>query len=88
MYELIIENYIKNLERNDIIYFAKKNNIYLSDLELDFVFKTIKCRFKDLLSDNYEYIFLDAKNYLSKENYDKVCNLFLDYRNKFKNYLK
>jgi len=88
MYELIIENYIKNLTKNDIVYFANKNNICLNDLELDYVYKTIKCKFKDLLGDNYEDIFLEGKDYLRRENYDKVCNLFLDYRSKFKNYLK
>ena len=87
MYELIIENYINNLNKDDIVYFALKNNITLNDLELDYVYKTIKTKYKILLSDNYETIFLEGKNYLKPDNYKKICNLFLDYRNKFKQFL-
>ena len=87
MYEFLISNYIKNLCKNDIVYFALKNNIKLNDLELDYVYKTIKSNYKILLSDNYECIFLEGKNHLSSENYKKICNLFMDYRNKFKSFL-
>jgi len=88
MYELIINNYIKNLCKNDIVYFALKNNISLNNQELDFVYHTLKNNYKILLSDDYELVFNEAKNYLTKENYEKTCNLFNDYRLKFKNYLK
>ena len=88
MYELIIKNYINKLSKNDIVYFALKNNICLNDLELDYVYKTIKNNYKTLLSDDYVIIFNEGKNYLTCDNYEKICNLFLDYRNKFQNYLK
>ena len=87
MYELIIKNYIKNLTKNDIIYFALLNNINLNDNELDYVYHTLKCNYKILLSDKYECILNEGKNYLTSENYEKICNLFIDYRNKFKDYL-
>lgn len=87
MYELIINNYINNLTKNDIVYFGLKNGIELTNQELDYVYKTIKNDYKVLLSDNYECIFNEGKNYLSSENYIKICNLFMDYRNKFKNFL-
>ena len=87
MYELIIKNYINNLSKDDIVYFALKNNICLNDLELDYVYKTIKKNYKVLLSDNYQTIFNDGKKYLTRENYEKICNLFLDYRNKFQHFL-
>lgn len=88
MYELIIVNYINNLNKDDIVYFALKNNICLNDLELDYVYKTIKKNYKVLLSDNYQIIFNEGKNYLTSDNYQKICNLFMEYRNKFKSYLK
>ena len=87
MYELIISNYVNNLSKNDITYFALKNNIQLNDLELDYVYKTIKNNYKVLLSNDYELIFIEGKKHLSDENYKKICNLFMDYRNKFKNFL-
>lgn len=88
MYELIIKNYINNLSKDDVVYFALKNNICLNDLELSYVYKTIRKNYKVLLSDNYQTIFNEGKNYLTRDNYLKICNLFNEYRNKFKNYLK
>lgn len=87
MYELIIKNYINNLTKNDIVYFALKNNITLNDQEVDYVYKNIKCNYKVLLSDNYECLFKEARCYLKDENYQKIYNLFLEYRNKFKKFL-
>ena len=87
MYEKIIENYINKLTLNDISFFALKNSINLNDSELDYIYKVIKKDYKILLSNNYESILIDAKNYLSEDNYKKICNLFLDYRNKFQSYL-
>ena len=87
MYELIIKNYINNLTKNDIVYFGLKNKNQLNNQELDYIYKIIKNNYKDLLDNNYEYIFEDGKNYISQENYKKICNLFLDYRNKFKDFL-
>ena len=87
MYELIIKNYINNLSINDIITFAKKNDITLSNDEVNYIYKTIKCNYKVLLGSTYEIVLNEAKNYLTNDNYKKICNLYLDYRNKFKNFL-
>lgn len=87
MYELIIRNYINNLSINDIITFANKNDIYLNENEINYIYKTIKCNYKDLLGSNYQCILNEASNYLNKDNYKKICNLYFDYRNKFKNFL-
>ena len=87
MYEKIIENYINNISLNDITYFALKNNINLNDQELDYLYKTIKEKYKVLLSNNYEIVLNEAKKYLTIDNYKKIYNLFLDYRNKFQMFL-
>ena len=86
MYEMIIKNYINNLTKNDITYFALKNDISLTDQELDFVYKTIKKNYKILLSPDYESIFNEAKNYLSHDSYIKIYNLFLEYKAKYNNF--
>ena len=88
MYELIIQNYIQNLTKNDIIYFALKNNIELNDLELDIVYQVLKKDYKILLSDDYEKIFLKEKEKLSQENYDKILSLYLIYRKQYEKFLK
>lgn len=88
MYELIIQNYINNLSKDDIIYFALKNNIQLNNIEVDAILSALKRDYKILLSDEYENIFLREKEKLSKENYNKILNLYLIYRHKYKNFLK
>lgn len=87
MFELIIKNYINNLKEDDIITFANKNDIYLNQNEIKYIYKTIKCNYKILLGNNYQIILNEASNYIEKDNYKKICNLYLDYRNKFKNFL-
>ena len=87
MYELIIQNYLKNLTKNDLTYYALKNNINLNDQELDYIFATIKNDYKILLSNDYETVFKDVKDHLSNDNYNKVYNLFINFRKKYQNYL-
>lgn len=88
MYELIISNYVNNLTKNNILDFSFKNNINLNNQELDYIYNIIKSHYKDLLNDKYEYILNDSKKYLSSENHKKICILFTEYRNKFKDFLK
>ena len=80
MYELIIANYINNLTKNDIFYFGMKNNIKLNDNELEYIFNVIKKDYKTLLSNNYEKIFINSKDFLTNENYNKIKALYLNYR--------
>ena len=83
----IIENYINNLTKSDIISFSNKNNINLNNQELDYIYNIVKKDYKILLSDNYDIIFKNANNVIRDDNLKKIYNLFLDYRFKYKNYL-
>ena len=85
MYNKIIENYISKLTKDEIILYAFKNDIILNPNEADYLFNIIKNKYQILLSDNYEIIFKEANNYISKNNLKKLYNLFLDYRAKYKN---
>ena len=88
MYEAIVENYVNSLTPNDVYLFASKNNIILNDQEFDYVYKTIKNNYKFFLGNDYMLIFNEAKNFLRKENYDKILNLYLSYREKYQDILK
>jgi len=85
MYKQFINNYLKKLNKNDILVFAHKNNIILNNKELDYVYEVIKNQSDVLLSDNYNEIFNQAKNMLSKINYEKIYDLFITYKNKYFN---
>ena len=85
MYNKIIENYISKLTKDEVILYAFKNDIILNPNEANYLFNIIKNKYQILLSDNYEIIFKEANNYISKNNLKKLYNLFLDYRAKYKN---
>ena len=87
MQDFIISNYISKLDKNNITYFALKNDIRLNDNELDYVYKTIKNDYKILLSNNYERVFNESRNKLSSENYDKLYKLYLVYRKMYEGFL-
>ena len=87
MYNKLIEKYLSKLTKDDLILFAFKNDIILNSLEVDYIYNIIKNKYQILLSDDYEIIFKDATNYITKNNLKKIYNLYLDYRNKYKNYL-
>ena len=88
MYEAIVENYVNSLTPNDVYLFASKNNIILNDQEFDYIYKTIKNNYKFFLGNDYMLIFNEAKNFLRKENYDKILNLYLSYRKKYQDIFK
>ena len=86
MYEFMINNYFENLDKNKITYLALKNDIHLSDNELDYLYLTLKKEYKTLLSDNYQVIFDNAKNNLSEVNLQKLLNLYLVYRKMYEGF--
>ena len=86
MYEFMINNYFENLDKNKITYLALKNDIHLSDNELDYLYLTLKKEYKTLLSDDYQVIFDNAKNNLSEVNLQKLLNLYLVYRKMYEGF--
>ena len=86
MYEFMINNYFENLDKNKITYLALKNDIHLSDNELDYLFLTLKKEYKTLLSDDYQVIFDKAKSNFSEVNLQKLLNLYLVYRKMYEGF--
>ena len=83
----LIKNYINKLTINDINSLAIKNNIYLDDLELNFVYNKIKNNYNDLLYGDSTYIFNELKNNVSENNYFKIKELFNTYKQKYQSLL-
>jgi len=82
----LIKNFVNRLTIGEVDSFLKKNNINLSEAELDFTFRFVK--------KNYEALFVNPnidlsryKDKYSEENYSKLMKLVLEYKNKYANYL-
>lgn len=76
----IIESFVNNMKREDIIKFANKNNLSATDAEVDFVYSFIKSNYKDVLKDPNKFDITLYKNNLSNENYLFICNLINKYK--------
>ena len=75
------DNYIA-----DKMKLALKNDIHLSDNELDYLYLTLKKEYKILLSDDYQVVFDKAKSNLSDVNLQKLLNLYLVYRKMYEGF--
>ena len=82
----LIKNYIDLLSIDKLNEFALKNDINLTDKELNYILNLIKNNWEDILTNENKYL-NDLKNYLNEENYLKIKKLFIYYKNRYKGYL-
>ena len=83
MYNHIIENYIKKLDVEKIKYYGLKNNIFLNDCESKIILNIIKKDWKILMYGNVTNIFDNLKNKISKNNYEKIEDLYYKMKEKY-----
>ena len=85
MYNELIKKYINLVTKDKILEYSKKNNISLSNSEIDILYDTIQNQnnIDILLSNQYNKVFQKIRPYLREENYLKILNLFKTYKNKF-----
>ena len=76
----LIEPYINNITKNDINSFALKNNINLSNNELEFIYNFIKTRYKEVLNNPNNFSLTKYKNNYSNENFVKINGLIIRYK--------
>ena len=86
MFYKMLENYIKNLTKDEVVFWGFKNDIILKPEEADYIYKIIKTDYQKLLGNNYLEVFENAKERINEKSLKKIYNLFLDYREKYKYY--
>ena len=82
----LLKKYINNLTIDKINEFGIKNDIHLEKEELSFLLELIKTNIDDILVNDTKYLDI-IKSKFSEENYIKIKNLFLYYKNRYKGYL-
>ena len=83
----LLKNYINKLKKEDIKLFATNNNITLNDNELSIIYDTIKNDYESILYGNHDKVFNELKSRVSSDNYDKIINLFFEYKKKYDQFL-
>lgn len=78
----VLKNYIQNISKEDIISFSKKNNTFLTEYELNYIYQNLKSNF-DYIYNNKISFLNDLKNNLSPKNY----TIIKEYYNKYSRYL-
>ena len=87
MIERLIKKYVCELTINNVDYFAKENNIYLTGHELSIIYNTIKKDWYTIIFDDYKIILKKIESDIDKEKLKKIEELLLLYKEKYKNYL-
>lgn len=80
----LIKNYINLLDVDRLKDFSIKNNINLTNSELEYLLNLVKSNFEDILKDDTKYL-EDIKTNIKE--YQKVKDLYLYYKNRYKGYL-
>ena len=83
----LIVNYINKVDINTINDFAIKNNIFLNKKELDIIYDILKNRYEEVLYGDDSKVRKYLKENLSLDNYERIINLFDEYKEKYDNYL-
>ena len=87
MIEKLIKEHIEKLTLNDIDMFAKKNDVILSNEELNCVFDVVKNNWYDLIYGDYNSIFENNRSKINDSNYDKIRELFDFFKKKYQRFL-
>ncbi|MCI5552958.1 MAG: hypothetical protein MR388_03885 [Tenericutes bacterium] len=87
MKEKIIQKYVDMLTKEDIVKFASFQNEILTNNEVDFLYNIIKKEWKTIIFGDYRIILNQYKNNLSVDKWNKIENLIIEYKEKYKNFL-
>lgn len=83
----LIENYINQMNENDIDKFAKENGVILTSEEISIIYDTIKKDWNTIIYGNYSSIFDNLEGKINPNTLKKAEELFLYFKNKYQKFL-
>ena len=84
----MIENYLHNLKKDQILEFAQKNGVELSPSELEFTHQFVKKNGMEILKNPNHLNLERYKSNYTEENYMKIQKLIPMYFQKYQHLLK
>ena len=83
MNEYIIGEYIKKLNLNDILDYAKKNNINISENDAVILLSYAKKYYKEFINGNPSNILKEIKSKINPTTYKEVYKLYIENKMKY-----
>ena len=83
----IIKNYINNINIDDLNTLLIKNEINLTNNELKILYKYIKEDWYTFIYEDDTPILNDLKNKITVDKYNKLYNIYIMAKEKYRNYL-
>ena len=87
MSEFLIKNYVSKLSLSEIDSFSKKQGLSLSQDELNLIYDYIKNDWHTIIYGNPRPILDSLKDKLDDFSYNKIEKLYVEFNEKYKNYL-
>ncbi|MBE6152504.1 MAG: DUF2624 family protein [Firmicutes bacterium] len=87
MIEKLIIQYIDRMTLTDIDQFARKNGIVLEQDELNLIYYHIKNNWRTIVYGNPKPILEELKTRVDNLTYQKIENLYVQFKNKYSYYL-
>ena len=87
MSEFLIKNYVSKLTLSEIDSFSKKQGLSLSSNELELIYDYIKNDWHTIVYGNPRPILDSLKSTLDDFSYNKIEKLYIEFKDKYKNYL-
>ena len=87
MIEKLILNYVNKITKEDIINFGIKNGITLDCTQTDYIFYQVKNNWRTIVFGNPANIFNELKNKVDDKTYQKIKQLYFEFKNKYSSYL-
>lgn len=82
----LLKNYVEKLTLDQIREFGSKNGINISDTEYQFILDLVQGNFEDLLTNENKYLSMIEEK-INPEEFNKIKELYLKYKEKYKGYL-
>ncbi len=82
MNQFIIKKYIQRLTKEDIYKFANKENLTLTNNEIDIIYYYIKNKYNSFLSGNQLELLKEIKQQVKPTTYQKIEELYNLYKDK------
>ena len=83
MYEYLIKEYLKKITIKDILNYAKKNNLEISNSDASILLIYAKKHYETLLNGDPTNIFKELKQKIKPETYKEVYKLYIEYKLKY-----